>query len=119
MKTFNFRAPQSMKLHKMQPEEIEKFVAKEADRVFKTIPKEVRPVGVNSVTIDSVAKGTAAEPGVWAQWTRACCDKRRQIEDYRDMTQADLAEIAEQRRIDEPHVETNFSVQVKSNPKMH
>ncbi|HEY0549337.1 MAG TPA: hypothetical protein VGF13_07010 [Verrucomicrobiae bacterium] len=119
MKTFQFRAPVSMKLHTMKSEEIEKYVAQQVDVALKAIPETLRPVGVNAVTIDSIAKGTAADPGVWAQWTRACCDKRKRIEDYKDITPGEMREIAQLRPVVAEHVETDFSIQVMNNPKMH
>jgi hypothetical protein len=119
MKTFQFRAPSSMKLHTMKAEEIERLVSTQADKALQAIPDTLRPVGVNAVTVDSITKGTAAAAGVWAQWTRACCDKRQRIEDYTDITPAEMLEIAQQRPEVAKHIETDFSIQVLTNPKMH
>lgn len=108
-----------MKLHAMEPKEIEKFVTTQASKALEGIPENLRPVGVNAVTVDSISKGTRAAAGVWAQWTRACCDKRRRIEDYKDITPAEMREITQLRPEISKHVETDFSVQEMSNPKMH
>lgn len=83
-KTFCIRAPKSMKVHKMSVAEVEKFVKKEAGRMLEAMPKDVRPVGINKVAIDSIAKETSAEVEVWGQWTRACNDRRGDIIDYVD-----------------------------------
>ncbi len=120
-KFYQLRAPASMSLHKMSDAEVEKMVTQQADKLLKTLPENLRPVGVQGVVLDSVKPGTSLEPGVWAQWTRACCDKRKQIDGFIDPVAEDFAAAsldAIQPR-DLGHIETNFSVQTLSNPKMH
>jgi 5'(3')-deoxyribonucleotidase len=80
-KKFNIRAPKSVKLHEMKEAEIAEFVQKEAGKMLDQMPKEYRPVGVNAVSVDSIAP-VEEEWGVWAQWTRACNDRRPDIEEY-------------------------------------
>jgi hypothetical protein len=121
MKTINLRAPKSMKLNTMSAADVEAFVAKEAGRLLDAMPKEVRPVGVNAVAIDSVVARTAADPGVWVQWTRACCDRRKQIEDFIEPVVADFDPTAQVTRasVAGQHVESLMRTETLANPKMH
>jgi hypothetical protein len=120
-KTLQIRAPKSMKLHEMSDKEVEKFVTKEAARMLEAMPKDIRPVGVNAVSIDSVVKGTSAEPGFWAEWTRACCDKRKSIDDYVDpvVSQFDPGVLTTNPAVANEHIETQMRVQTLSYPAMH
>lgn len=120
-KFYQLRAPASMSLHKMSDREIEKMVIQQADKLLNTLPDNMRPVGVQGVVLDSIRPGTAADAGVWAQWTRACCDKRKRIEDFIEPVAEDFAAISEEvmRAKALGHVETQLSVQTLSNPKMH
>lgn len=120
-KTINLRAPKSMKLHAMSAADVEAYVAKEASRMLEAMPKDVRPVGVNAVAIDSIVQQTAADPGVWVQWTRACCDKRRQIEDFVEPLVRDFDPAADITRggVAEQHIESLMRTETLSSPKMH
>ena len=120
-KTINLRAPKSMKLHKMSASDVESFVSKEAARMLEAMPKDVRPVGVNAVAIDSISKRSASDPGVWVQWTRACCDRRKQIEDFMEPVVRDFDPAAAVTRaaVADEHVESMMRTETLSNPKMH
>lgn len=119
-KYYQLRAPASMSLEKMSDPEIDKMVADQADRMLEALPDELRPVGVQGVVLDSVKAGTAAAPGVWAQWTRACCDKRKRIEDFREPITEEMMEAAKALRpASYEHIESQLSIQTLSNPRMH
>lgn len=120
-KTLRIRAPKSMKLHQLSEKEVEKFITKEASRMLEAMPRDIRPVGVNAVSIDSLVKGTAADPGVWAQWTRACCDKRRDIDDYVDpvVSQFDPGVLTDNPGMADEHIESQLRIQTLSYPAMH
>lgn len=85
-KVINLKAPKSFSLLKMGEAEVAKYVSEHADRTLASLPDELRPVGVNRVSLGS---NQAADPGVWAQWTRACCDRRSRIEDFTDPVRDD------------------------------
>lgn len=91
MKTVSLNAPNSMKLDKMSANEIASYVAKEADKFLAAMPEGLRPVAINTVSLNK-----ASDPGVWAQWTRACCDKRKLIDDFEDPLARDfgIGEVA-------------------------
>lgn len=107
MKTISLNAPRSMKLEKMPEAEIADYVAKEADRFLAAMPEGLRPVAVNTVSLNR-----ASDPGVWAQWTRACCDKRKSIDDFvnpviRDFGVAGAAGLLER---SETHAESELRI---------
>jgi hypothetical protein len=81
-KILNLKAPESMELRRMDPAEIERYVENLAGEALERLPEEVRPAGVSAVSLDQTLP--AAEWEVWAQWTRACADQRKRIEDYSD-----------------------------------
>lgn len=120
-KIFTLRAPAAMKLHKMSEREIEAYVEKEAGRMLEQLPTGVRAAGVNAVAIDSLVKATAADPGVWAQWTRACCDKSRHIDDFVNPVIRDFDPAAEVLRpqLASEHVESLLRTETLSYPQMH
>lgn len=120
-KTIQVRAPKSMKLHAMSEADIAGYVAQEAGRMLESMPKEVRPVGVNAVAIDAFAQRSAADVGGWVQWTRACCDKRKQIEDFIEPVVQDFDPSAALTRpaVAGVHVESLLRREVLSDPKMH
>lgn len=120
-KTLRIRAPKSMKLHAMSEREVEKYIAEEAGRMLDAMPRDIRPVGVNKVAIDSLVKGTAADAGVWAQWTRACCDKRDRIDDFVDPVMQEFDQEASLTRpeLANEHVESQMRVQTLAYPAMH
>lgn len=120
-KILNVQAPASMELRKMRSEEVEKYVSKLADEALDRIPDDLRPVGVNAVSLAQRVPGTAAEPGFWAEWTRACCDRRSRIEDFVDPV------IEQFERPDSPvigqlrgeHLESQMRVQMLEHPTEH
>ncbi len=119
-KYYQFRAPASIALDKMSDREIEKLVAEQSDRMLKALPEEFRPVGVQGIVLDSIREPTAIEGGVWAQWTRACCDKRKRIDEFREPITEELMEAAKALRpASYEHIESQLSIQALSNPKMH
>jgi len=81
LKTIKLKNASGKALHKMTELEIREMVMKQAERMLDSIPKEIRVADVNAVQLESSLKD-AADGGVWAQWTRACCDKRNRIEDF-------------------------------------
>jgi hypothetical protein len=85
VKVFDFKAPESLSLGELSPERAEAAARKLADRALEALDG-VTPVGVNAVSL-SEAK---ADTEVWVQWTRACCDKRRLIDDFEEPIVADL-----------------------------
>ena len=120
-RTINLRAPKSLRLHEMSAEEAAAFVAREADRVLDDLPQDIRPLGISAVAMDAFVKGTAADPGVWAQWTRACCDRRDRIEEFVEPVVQDFdpAAAVQRPRLADEHVESLMRVESLANPAMH
>lgn len=120
-KVLNLKAPESMELRQMRSEEVEAYVSKLADEALERIPDDLRPVGINAVSLAQRVPGTAAEPGFWAEWTRACCNRRESIEDFVDPV------IEQFERPDSPviaqlhgeHLESQMRVQMLEHPTMH
>jgi hypothetical protein len=83
----NLKAPKSVSLMKMGEAEVAKYVSEHADKTLAALPETMKPAGINRVSLGS---NLAADPGVWAQWTRACCDRRRRIEDFTDPVMDDF-----------------------------
>lgn len=79
--TYKFQASKDVQLSRMNESEIRDMVVRQADQYLKTLPEQVRAAQVNSVQLSSNPFETV-NGGVWAQWTRACCDRRAQIEDF-------------------------------------
>lgn len=65
-------------------EEIERYATDLAERGLELLG-EGAPVRVNAV---SIAQRAGTE--VWAEWTRACCGHRSQIEDFEDPVMDDF-----------------------------
>ena len=84
-------------LAKLSEKEIVEMVNSQADDMLNSLPKELQVADVNSVQLESSLK-EVADTGVWAQWTRACCDKRRRIADFIDPVIGELA-------VDDPRIE--------------
>lgn len=117
---FNLRAPKSLRIEQKSPQEIEKLVTEQAARYLEALPNDLRPSGLSGVALESLVKGTANDPGVWAQWTRACCDRRRDIDDFVDPLRDEFELAAAQLRPRSvEHLESQHVTQVLSNPKMH
>lgn len=117
----NLQAPESMELRKMQPEELERYVSKLADEALDRIPDDLRPVGVNAVALSQHLPGTQAQPGFWAEWTRACCDRRHLIEDFEDpvIEQFEREGSLVTRQLEGEHLESQLRVQMLEHPTQH
>jgi len=79
-KVIQLRAPESMRLTNMKPEEIAERVAAEAGRMLDQLPGSIRPAAVSSISLET-SQREAAEIGGWGEWSRARCDRRRDIHD--------------------------------------
>ena len=110
-KTIKFQNASGVALHKMSENEIRELVIKQADRMLESIPHEIRIAGVNSVQLESSLKD-AADIGGWAQWTRACCDKRNRIEDFTDPILPELAitDPGLEKLLHQNHFDSNLSI---------
>ncbi|GAA2615840.1 hypothetical protein GCM10010304_81520 [Streptomyces roseoviolaceus] len=71
-----------MGLHNMSQQEIEAYVNDVATGALESLPEGIKPVGVNAVEIESLADTDPERGGLWAQWTRACCAQRADIEEF-------------------------------------
>ncbi|MFC4146216.1 hypothetical protein ACFO0M_08105 [Micromonospora mangrovi] len=120
-KIINLRAPESMRLHDLPEREIEKYVTEQADRILSVLPEEIRPAGVNTVVIDALRPGTAADPGVWAEWSRACCGHRSRIEDFEEPVLQEWTADGSLTHIDArgQHVESQLRHTTLEYPDMH
>ena len=87
----------------------------------KLLCGEFRPVAVNRVVVDELVPGDAADPGVWAEWTRACCSHRDRIEEFVDpiVDFLDPSGSTLLRQVGEQHVESQMRVVELQNPTMH
>jgi hypothetical protein len=94
----------------MDEQEIRAFVEKQTSKMLESIPSEIRISEVNSVQLESSVKQVQAD-GVWAQWTRACCDRRRRIEDFINPVILELAvNPLLEKAIHQDHFDSNFSI---------
>jgi hypothetical protein len=115
------RAPQSMELRRMKSEEIEKQVSAMADEALERLPKGANPVGINAVSLSQHIPGTNADPGVWAEWTRACCNRRDKIDDFVDpvVDQFERPDSAVAQQIGAQHLESQLKIVHLEHPTMH
>ncbi|MFD9123357.1 hypothetical protein [Kitasatospora sp. NPDC059571] len=120
-KIINLRAPETMRLHDMSQQDIEEYVRTTATQALDALPEELRPVGVNAVAIDSLRPRIGADPGLWAQWTRACCALQARIEDFEPPVLEDFAApgTAVHRDVARTHVESQLRTAVLEYPEMH
>ncbi|MFN9622036.1 MAG: hypothetical protein ACK587_04255 [Cyanobacteriota bacterium] len=104
-------------LGRMDEKEITAMVEKLADQMLRSLPEELKVSDINSIQLESSLKEVAAD-GVWAQWTRACCDKRRDIADFIDPVISELAVNTPQieRAVFQDHFDTNFVVKKVTEP---
>ncbi|MGD8861593.1 MAG: hypothetical protein PVI30_16410 [Myxococcales bacterium] len=109
-KIYKVKAAPSIRLQEMTEQEVGKLVAEQADRMLESLPKEMRASDVNTVVMESHGR-EVADTGVWAQWTRACCDRRRRIEDftYPEIERLQLEE-GFAKRARQNHFDSDFSV---------
>ena len=117
---YRVRAPKSMQLRRMSPEQVAEYISERADKALDALG-EFRPVAVNRVVVDELVPGDAADPGVWAEWTRACCSHRDRIEEFVDpiVDFLDPSGSTLLRQIGEQHVESQMRVVELQNPTMH
>lgn len=109
--TVTFRNTSGKALHKLSEKEIRAMVMKQADRMLNTIPKDIRVGDVSAVQLESSTKQAAVD-GVWAQWTRACCDKRRLIDGFTNPVNPELAITKPEmgRALHQDHFDANLSI---------
>lgn len=120
-KILNLKAPESMELRRMESEEVATYISKLANEALDRIPDDLRPVGINAVSLAQRVPGTAAEPGFWAEWTRACCDHRARIEDFVDpvIEQFERPDSLVISQLAGEHLETQMRVQMLEHPTRH
>ncbi|MET0635660.1 MAG: hypothetical protein ABWZ25_06505 [Chitinophagaceae bacterium] len=117
-KTINLKLDSSKVLHKMDEKEIREMVINQADAMLKSLPKDLKVSEVNSVRLQSSLK-EVADIGVWAQWTRACCDRRRLIEDFEDprVIELGIENPALEKAVFQNHFDSNFSIKQVTEPE--
>lgn len=120
-KVIEIRAPKSMELRKMGAKEIEAQVSRMADQTLEHLPKDARPVGINAVSLSQAIPGSAVEGGVWAEWTRACCNRRNLIEEFVDpvVDQFEIAATPFSAELGGQHVESQMRIIELEHPTMH
>jgi hypothetical protein len=72
-KIITFQAQESVGLQSMSEEEIEAYVSEVASAALARLPEGIRPAGANTVEIEAMRPGAAAEalPPVWS---RVCAE---------------------------------------------
>jgi hypothetical protein len=120
-RTLNLRAPASMKLGALKPAEVERYVSKLADDHLARVPDGLRASGINAAVLSQLTPGTNLEPGVWVEWTRACCNRRDQIEDFVDpvIDQFEREGSPVLRELGGQHLESQMRVQTLEHPTQH
>lgn len=120
-KILNLQAPKSMSLQKMGAEEVGQYVSKLADKALDGGLDDLRPVGVNAVALGQRIPGSTSEPGVWAEWVRACCNRRDRIEDFIDPVidqfEREGSPVAHQ--LAGEHLESQMRIQTLEHPTKH
>jgi hypothetical protein len=110
-KTIKLQNASGRALHTMSENEIRELVIKQADKMLSSIPDGIRISDVNSVQLESSLK-EAADVGAWAQWTRACCDKRDRIEEFTDpvINELGISNPNLERVLHQNHFDSNLSI---------
>lgn len=110
-KTVKLHNASGIPLHRMSEEEIRELVTKLSEGILDSIPKVIRVAEVNSVKVESTLK-ESADYGVWAQWTRACCDKRDRIEEFTDPSNEELGitNSSLEKAVHQNHFDSNLSI---------
>lgn len=110
-KTIKLQNASGKTLHKMTEIEIREMVIKQADAMLDRIPKEIRVAEVNAVRLESSLK-EVANTGVWAQWERACCNRRNQIDGFTDPESPELGitNSAIEEAVFQNHFDSSFSI---------
>lgn len=117
-KTIKFKNSKDVALHQMKEEEIRDMVTKQADAMLAALPKELQVSEINSVQLESSLK-QVADTGVWAQWTRACCDRRKSIEDFVDpaITELGITNPEIEKSVFQNHFDSNLSIRKVTEPE--
>ena len=117
-KTINLKTTDDVVLHKMTEEQIRQMVIKQADEMLKSVPKDLRISEVNSIKLESNLR-QVAEIGGWAEWTRACCDKRRFIEDFVDpqIHELGITDPRIEKTVFQNHFDSNLSFKKITEPE--
>ena len=117
-KTFKLTAAEDLSLHKMTETQIRDMVAKQADSMIKNLPKDLKLSEVNSIQLGSNRREMADIEG-WIQWTRACCDRRKLIEDFVDPVIDDLKiqNPAIEKVLMQNHFDSNLSIRGITEPE--
>ena len=120
-RVLNLQAPKSMTLHTMRPAEVERYVSDLAEDAFKRMPDGLKPAGVNAVALAQRMPGTGGDPGVWAEWTRACCGSRNRIQDFVDpvIDQFERPDSPVLRELAGQHLESQMRIITLEHPTMH
>jgi hypothetical protein len=120
-RTLNLKAPDSIRLMEMGRQEVEKHVAEHAERVLDSLSDVARPIGVNAVSLNQTLPGTGADPGFWAEWTRACCGSRAKIEDFSDpvIEQFERPDSPVVKELAGEHLESQMRIQELEHPTKH
>jgi hypothetical protein len=120
-KILDLSAPKSMRLASMKADDVAQYVSKFADETLARMPDDLRPVGVNAVTLSQLAPGTKAAPGIWAEWTRACCNRRDRIEEFVDpvVDQFERPGSPVSTEVRAQHLESQLRVFELEHPTMH
>ena len=107
-------------INKARVSRIRTFV-KRAESALDSLETGSRPIGINAVSLSQRLPGTAAEPGFWAEWTRACCDRRRVIEDFEDplIEQFEREGSHVTRQLKGEHLESQLRVLELEHPTEH
>lgn len=110
-RTLKFNNSGKTPLSKMSEKEISKMVIQQAEEMLEKLPKDLRVSQVNSIQLES-SLHEVADFGAWAQWTRACCDKRNQIDDFINPVIDELVVFDPriERSIYQDHFDSNFNV---------
>jgi len=109
-KTIKLKAAKGVSLINMKEDDIRQLVEEQADVALKQLPSELRFSDVNSIMLESNPAETK-EVGGWAKWTRACCDKRRRIEDFTNPVLPELTDGISglERSLKQDHFDSNLS----------
>ncbi|MBH5338469.1 hypothetical protein IHE55_28245 [Streptomyces pactum] len=121
-KIITLRAPESLGLHDMSQQDIDAYVEDVASRALESLPEGVKPVGVSAVAIEALRPAIDAERGgLWAEWSRACCAQRADIEDFEppvlDEFSAPGSDV--HREAGRTHVESLLRTAALEYPEMH
>jgi hypothetical protein len=117
-KTFKLTTSNDVSLHKMTETQIRDMVIKQADSMIKNLPKDLKLSEVNSVQLESNRR-EMADIGGWVQWTRACCDRRKIIENFVDpaIDELKIHNPAIEKLLFQNHFDSNLSFKQITEPE--